>query len=482
MKTKIHLAFYCSVFGAVLSSCNHMAIIERPVDDAALQTMTINLDSLDLSSQLSKMRNSVSFEDVQKYVSRMSPQTKGGEKDYEIIPQVDEENDTIFYLVQYEKGWKLIASDRRVQPILAENEEGRYEDMMKVDGPRIWTEILAYEMKTVKHLSDEEFKMPREEQEAWKKLWAAYCDIDALLAAFRIPTKGGGIPPSLGGHYVPIDTLYDWVFYDSIPHLTRLGFSQEEPLNQYCPYKSDSNTLHAPAGCSAIAGTILFKFLNEHYGYPVSAPSTATVSSHVGEPLQWLQYNFNTTVWNSMVSFDHYASAAPLVANIANLLGTTFGDEESGANYLNLKNNVFPAYGIDCDHSDYDEDLVVNSLLNGMPVIISAKKVNSITSTHRHTFLIDAYKRYRNVITEVQQWEYDYAGQGYAFPEPDEPIRYIYTYSTPEVAYIQMNWGDGGGDGTSDSIWYTLTGYWVTSMGNSYNFFRKMLYNYENVL
>ena len=95
------IAAFCVVS---LASCSHTAVIEHPVDDATLRTLTINLDELDLSSQLSKTRNSVSFEDVQKFVSRTSPQTKGEEKDYEIIPQVDEENDTIFYLVQYEMG------------------------------------------------------------------------------------------------------------------------------------------------------------------------------------------------------------------------------------------------------------------------------------------------------------------------------------------------------------------------------------------
>ena len=106
---KVILVICVAVLGVVLPSCSRTADIDKRVDDATMRTLTINLDEIDLSSQLSAMRNSVSFEDVQKYVSRTSPQTKDGEKDYEIIPQVDEENDTIFYLVQYEKGWKLIA-------------------------------------------------------------------------------------------------------------------------------------------------------------------------------------------------------------------------------------------------------------------------------------------------------------------------------------------------------------------------------------
>ena len=172
---KVILVICVAVLGVVLPSCSRTADMDKRVDEATMRTLTINLNEIDLSSQLNAMRNSVSFEDVQKYVSLTSPQTKGGEKDYEIIPQVDEENDTIFYLVQYEKGWKLIASDRRVQPILAENDNSSFNQSFVSDASKEWLGILATDMKIAKHLADEDLGLSPEEVDLNKKYWASFC-------------------------------------------------------------------------------------------------------------------------------------------------------------------------------------------------------------------------------------------------------------------------------------------------------------------
>ena len=63
---------------------------------------------------------------------------------------MDEENDTLFYLVNYEKGWKLIAADRRVQPIVAESSESSFDGDIHTPGMGLWLNIAATDMKDIK--------------------------------------------------------------------------------------------------------------------------------------------------------------------------------------------------------------------------------------------------------------------------------------------------------------------------------------------
>ncbi len=77
-------------------------------------------------------------------------------------------------------------------------------------------------------------------------------------------------------------------------------------------------------------------------------------------------------------------------------------------------------------------------------------------------------------------WVYDYSGQGYSFPEPDEPIIYSITYVNLSVQYVKMNWCPNN---ENNNGWYTLTGDWqvLTNDNVDINYInsRKMLYNFR---
>ena len=75
--------FSVAVMLLFAASCSHGVTVERPLDELAMRTLTLDLNAVALSTQLQGIRNSVSLEDVQKYLDHTSPKTKGGEKGYE---------------------------------------------------------------------------------------------------------------------------------------------------------------------------------------------------------------------------------------------------------------------------------------------------------------------------------------------------------------------------------------------------------------
>lgn len=56
-----------------------------------------------------------------------------------------------------------------------------------------------------------------------------------------------------------------------------------------------------------------------------------------------------------------------------------------------------------------------------------------------------------------------------------------YTYSTPPIREIGMNWG-WGSDHYNPNEWFALTGNWITRVNNIYrnwNISRRMIHNFQ---
>ena len=69
----------------------------------------------------------------------------------EIIP-FSFEGDTLFYIANYDKGYKVISGDKRTSLFLLESDEGRFEFEMngEFDGPSFWLNDLASEILLLK--------------------------------------------------------------------------------------------------------------------------------------------------------------------------------------------------------------------------------------------------------------------------------------------------------------------------------------------
>ena len=272
------------------------------------------------------------------------------------------------------------------------------------------------------------------------------------------------------GHYeIRYTHTYSQV-YDSIEHLITTMWNQGPPYNYYCPMTTLGNGTKAPAGCVPVAIAQLFYYLHNHIGVPLTAPSAAYCNGNVNSYSSG-QGTYTISVWNTITAGNNMA---PLIANIGKLSNIQYGNIESLVSENDVT-NAFPAYDINCTYTYYNETNLKNSLLDSIPVILSAKSSNA---QYGHFFIADRFLRKRYYTLTVYKWVYDYYPtnpDGSLIPVPLFPDIEEYTYSSPYINMIGMNWGWSG---CNPNEWYTLTGDWVINNTN-YNQNRKMIYNFS---
>ena len=406
---------------------------------------------------------SLTLTDIQIYAELTRPATKG-ESSYDITEIKDETGETIFFVLQEESGWKLLASDMRIFPIVASNDEGRFdEDVLSDASVCTWLKGMEMDMKTVKNTVSEGLKLSEEEIKSNIEYW------NYLLGKVRPELTLGSetkhpplIPP---GNFVLVSSVQEYIPYDSIPHLTSTYWSEYFPYNDYCPYISYISGLHAPAGSVSIAGSQLLYYLHYKDGIPAYAPSSASVACTVDSLFQlnyMYQGNLSSTIWDEMVYTP--SSAAPLIASIGKLVITHYEEFGASADVENLV-DALELYSIASDFSDYSSSLVSTSLLSGYPVVATGATNRSFWGNYSgyHTFLIDAYIRYQIKTTNVYTWVY--LDNGYEGELPSVDDETIITYGPPYVKYVKMNWGRGYN--SNNNINFALTDEWVYNNGNT---------------
>lgn len=396
----------------------------------------------------------------------------------------DKSNDTILYLSKRQGGgWTMYSSDTRVPAIVAQSENGSYEQLMQIDGARLWIQSIAEDMAMIRKLPDEKLNFSQKEIANNKDFWKSVSSPDMfvkdnLLSKTRAVDKDVTKEPIIG-HYECVSSYTYSEVYDSISRLTTTDWSQGMPYNIYCPLKSD-NFWHAPAGCVAIAGAQMLYYLNHKFGVPATAPSEAYCNGNV-DSYTWAQTNYTTSIWSSMTY--NGSCAAPLIADVGRRLNMQYGDNASGAYTSDLVGNVFVPYGISCSYVEYNIGLLRNSLLDSIPVILCARSTyttNDGTKKVGHAFIADRYKRFKTVTKNSYEWVYD------SYPPltrlPYVPGKIEYTYSSPYIGMVGFNWGWGFSCNVSTE-WFSLTGDWISSQSGmsqyNWNIDRHMIYGFQ---
>ncbi len=494
---KLTIIIFSTVFGFSVLSCTNSMLEEA---SAELENNHINTST------------NVTFDDVKAlFRSTLPLQTRADIKDdVEFI--IDDENDTLFYIINWpEGGWKMYASDKRVPAVVAEVPNGHFSLSSVYPMMGDWLEAMCEDMKIVKRVNDEALSFTKEEIAANRDYWDAVCNPNVFVTNKKNSTRGGGFiivdpDPRPIGHWELYQITTQEQDCGKVAHLTNTRWHQMDPYNIYCPNKTiigDDGETHAYAGCLAIAAAQMLYFLHGKIGVPTSIPDSAVCTGNIDDYTmqQWItgknvwgktanNYgNYDKTEWD--YEYENVVNAgtfvAPLIANVGKLAGLEYDNEGSGRNDMNvLVDSVFNYYGISCQFGEFDESILKANLQNGMPVMVSAysnkkKKLFNTIYSGGHAFIIDGYKQ-KHIVTSYEYHWVDESNDPHAILPAD---RYEYTYSSPYITQINMNWGYGiilDDEGQQiDEIWMAPTGNWIAPDNANYQYKRKMIYGFQNI-
>ena len=388
-----------------------------------------------------------------------------------ITPVCRESGIPIIYVVNYEDGWEVVSADRRTAPRLAYSEEGELDLDNCPDTQQAWFESLISEVTILRKLSKEQLSDLNKESldemanniEFWEAITASESFIQRIVGGAQ---KGN---PEMG--YYELDgAIVDTLEYEVVNHLMAVHWFQSAPYNSYCPLRTDNPNLRSPAGCGAIAMAQILWYLHNAFGYPEYAPDSATVTGDIDD-YTMTQSGHSSTVWSSM--FFNGERAAVLIANVGTMVEMEYGNTASTSYASKYRPFVFIPYGVDCTvYNSFNPSVVGDNLLNGLPVLISARTANNVG----HAFVIDGYKAY-------------HVGHGLRYiwvstdPSPDpqtiiEPVLDVfYYYEDPFVREYSMNWGWGQ---AYDNGWYTTTGSWVAG-SDAFDYYKKMIADFTDI-
>lgn len=414
-------------------------------------------------------------------LSGMSAETRGDDDEArKLVCIKDAANDTLLYMCDNEGGgWTIYSSDTRVPPIVAQCSKGSVNEALSNGAREAWIYSIADDMKMIREADDSDLKLTEEEIEDNKLFWRSITNSDEYMKSILRNQNTRGITDPIipiynwenYGHWEVIDSYYSEEVIDNVPQLIVTSWHQEYPYNAYCPNVYNNN-YKGVAGCVAIAGAQMLLYLHYHLGIPTTAPSQAYCNG-VFPSHQWSQYNYTDDIWIKMCMDGIYA--APLIADVGRRVDMKYGyilnkygqivDFASGAHTVDLVEKVFLPYGLNCTYSDYDDDLLVESLLRRFPVILDASGVytNGELSAG-HAFICDRYKKSRKKHIVIYRWIFDSIPQtpdGDLIPVPAEiPDKEEVVYVSDYMPMIGMNWGWGDKDEENEE-WYSLTGSWI---------------------
>lgn len=416
-----------------------------------------------------------------------------GKKVVSVQPFADN-GDTLIYVINYDEGWDILSGDKRAPILLASGDSGSFSLKTKNVEMLSWIESLAADVQGLKQMED--FSSCSEEQiecmEFSRRFWALIeCENDAICPPTRIGPPIDSLPEYPGsGHWEFMGSSTSSVYYDAAK-LTQTRWCQDENtdyypshgtyFNAYCPLRSNSSTLRAQAGCVAVAGAQMLYFLHNDLGVPQYAQDTAFCVGNINGSYFYGAGQSDST-WNYMltnsINYRNCYSAAILIAVVGRMVDMDYGDESSGAETEDLVDDVFGVLGINCSFDTYNSSSVSQSLINGMPVIISAKGTRTYVLgipfySDGHCFIIDGYRRYRKQYTYTYEWVWDEWHGGHAIPNIHPRVEV--SYGSPYITDYRMNWGWSD---TDDDAYFAPTGDWAVNDCN-YIYKRKMIHGFS---
>ena len=400
------------------------------------------------------------------------------------------EEDTVLFLVHYKKGWKLFSSDKRTNPVIAFSTKEDFNESLLSNNPalRDWIDNQSRFMHSLRTVSGGELNP------FWKQ-------------TEQKETTRSHEPDEPGWRLIHVgDTTF---IYDNIYHLIDTKWGQLEPWNKCTPLVGPDDTLRYATGCVNVALAQILYYLNDHYGTPEYAYSSASCNDYI----HLYPYDYSSsfafadsssTVWSQIpirTGFNgnpDYASY--LMAKVATMSDTHYwyysisGNRETYS-FTNpslissLLETICNYFGLSSVYSSYSRTAVINSLQNGSPVFIHSYENENYEGGH--AWIIDGYHNSTTLTKFFYIWDPEntyvipngeeeeeeeenehgefFLGSGYSFDFPSGYEARAVEYVNNQEYYL-MNWGyDGAGDGiyfgVYDSAWSSGDGfYYLKSM------------------
>ena len=433
---------------------------------------SVGLSSSSSVDNISFNDNNVSVSDIHTFIAANGTSTKAsGNIKYTLEPYCGADGEPLVYIVNYGDGdgWQLLSSDARTPAIIAEGNSGYFSLEDGSPAVRVWLDCMAADIAAVKCSTDEELSFSAEEIAAHRAVWGKEIN--------KEPVPGDRL-----GHWVVDLVGTQEMIGDTLEHMTP-HWSQSEPYNVYCPLKSTDPTLHAPAGCVAIAAANVLYYLHDTLGVPATMVSEGSCIGDVTgySSVFWAD---NSNVWSQMDTTNHYyfepaEEEALMIGYIGQVINMNYNNTYSWALPSNIRTQLFSLYYIQCSQDVYSENYVKSNLNDNMPVIVTATDLMIPLDFDIHCFVIDGYKKTFTRKTYYHHWE---PREPIPINPRSDPMPY-YTYvDTPqEITAIKINWGWSSQWHTPrvNDGWFTLTANWTVSNGGtySYNYNVNMIYD-----
>lgn len=158
--------------------------------------------------------------------------------------------DTLLYIVNHNKGWTLIAGDKRINPIIAESDEGMFLKSSNNENLNAWIDSYADALRVVQSADNPSTKTNITVIEnEYTKLWDK---ISPNRKKVNIETKAA---PT----YKWAVVAYTYVNRETsnilIPHLILTKWGQGYPWNNKLPIDTSNDNQKCPTGCIAVAAS-----------------------------------------------------------------------------------------------------------------------------------------------------------------------------------------------------------------------------------
>ena len=414
----------------------------------------------------------------------------------ELIP-FEYEGYTLFYVANYDKGYKVISGDKRTSIFLLESDEGKFEfkDDDKFSGPHLWLNDLASDILRLKKgeaiITDTSNVL----------FWSSIIGEDnlhlpqELLLMSNLDSIDFDDPEHIWA-IVPVSENDYYYNQETVPHILTTKWGQQLPWNTYVPYKGDGNMIdpHCPTGCSAVAMAQVIYYCHYNLNKPAWLYHDAQATGTYNDPNDPISYSAGTynaisNRWDymapsidSLVYSNGYSAdfVGHLMADVGHRININYAPDGSGAF---VSKSGFNEYEIYCDSSYYNSSTVISNLLSNNPVVITAYAERSwslwdgYSYDIGHTWVIDGLESVirDHVITYEWRRLSELDSNNYPLYTEEQMMLidpYVYSGKTFQETtrysqyYFKMNWGyDGIGDQVSyginsSEIWeYDNTGY-----------------------